>query len=169
MITVLIFTLVGCFMGYLFTHPYEDLFFGMFMFGGMGLVFGFLVSMVVFGLNFSTPEDFNQYKTKKKLVALQNNTSIEGSLFLGTGSFKGVKKYYYMVETGRGVNSRSVKANNSYIVEHDSITSPKIVHHFFEPKSRLFYFPSNTKLPEAQNYVRFHIPEGSIKREYNPN
>jgi len=166
MITLLLFTLVGAAFGY---WKMRDAALGKMIFGMVGFTAGFFISFLILPEIFGDKSDFNHHKYEQNLVALNNSITSSGRFFLGSGALKVEKRYYYLVNTKKGVHSRSVDASDAYIVEHDSISSPKIVFHEFEEKTKLWYLPSRKMVDEVSNYLQFHIPEGSIKRQYNPN
>jgi len=165
MITLLLFILVGAVIGY---YILDDVF-TVTSLAMAGFTLGFFVSFLFLPEIFQDKSDFIHHKYEQNLVALDNNISTSGTFFLGSGSLKGKKRYYYLVNTSKGVHSRSVDASDTYIVEYDSLSSPKIVFHEFEEKARLWYLPNQKVTDGVDNYYRIHIPEGSIKHQYNPN
>lgn len=167
MITVLICMSVGLLAFYVFGKRVGDPYF----MTGMGTMAGIAVGMVLslaLGFVYTSPDDFKEKTTTQEIVSLDSDISSSGSFFLGIGSVSGSKKYYYFVETPRGMNSRSVYATNSYINETDSL-DPKVVHHDFQEEEEIwsFYIPAPHVRPD--DYTEIYVPEGSIVREYNPN
>lgn len=170
-LTIILFTVVGVVFGYQVGIELDSStgWFS-FMFGAMGLMIGCMAALVA-GLFLTSPEHFEEKTVSNRLVSLNSQISVSGNFFLGTGSVSGVKTYYYFVDTPKGVNSRSVSASNSYIVETDSV-EPKIVKHNYQlsqPSSiwTSIYIPLAFISPT--DYNRLYIPEGSIKHQYKPN
>lgn len=167
---VLISFLVGVFLYfYAKDRKYEPTFFYCF-FGPVITFVSLCTFMFLLGVEFSDRSDYRRIKTSSDLVSLNNNISSAGSFFLGIGSFSGQKRYYYYVNTSRGVISRSVDAGRAFIVEHDTTSEgsfePKIVRYEYDTilDQLSWYVPHPGKY---STYYRIHVPEGSIKTEYN--
>lgn len=128
---------------------------------------------ILLGVACTDESDFREVRTEREIVSLQSSVDTEGSFFLGTGSFEGVKKYYFFVNTKRGAISRSVRARETYIQEFAGDQKPRIVKVRFERIANGWYMVARHNHPainsNLDSYNRIFIPKGSIKREYNPN
>jgi len=173
MLIVILFTVVALVFGHQVgkeLDDHKDHFMFSYTFGTLGFVLGAMVAIIM-GFVFTGPEDFEEVTTTKDLISLNSQANASGSFFLGIGSVSDTKRYYYFVDTPKGVNSRSVCAGDSYITETDS-TEPKIVKYRYQLKKdplslSSLYIRAGVLSPDEYNKI--YIPEGSIKRQYSPN
>lgn len=156
--------LIGVGLGFLAALWYRiKLFY--FAFPVLGGVFG-LTAFLIIGLFATDIDDFRKYKETYELVSLQSGVSSEGTLFIGTGSIRGTKRYFYYVKTKRGTISRSVRASNTYIEE--GTDRPRITKVRFEGITNNWHAIARLSA-DLDEYKRIYIPEGSIKEKYKPN
>lgn len=125
--------------------------------GFFGLLFGGLIAA---GIGYFPAQNFTEDKTIS-LVALQDNSTIYGSFFLGSGSINQEQKYFYMKKVGSGFKQDSISADDVIVFEDDS--EPRLVTYesdFVNPWWFIIGLPSQSKDSEI------HIPEGSILKDY---
>jgi len=168
MVTAFLFFISSSIFGYFVGRDIDRVIQSTMAFGLLGTMVGLVFAMFS-GLFLTSPDDFEKAVETNKLVSLSNNMETEGNFFLGIGSVSGSKKYYYYVDTPKGIHGRSVYANDAYIMETDT-TEPKISKHEFELTDEAvywsFYFPVGFS---PDDYEKIIIPKGSIERQYNPN
>jgi hypothetical protein len=166
MFTIILFAVAGAATAFLTTRDMFFLGVNTALGGALGLAAGSLAWIVLGVVNIS-PENFERQETTREIISLQSNTSLSGEFFLGTGSVQGEKVYYYYVRTDRGAISKRVDADRTYVKEKSG--TPKITRIRYEqknPSNWYFVIPPKDTLEE---YNQIQVPEGSIKREFNPN
>lgn len=100
---------------------------------------------------------------RMELVALNDHSSIEGDFyFLGSGTLQ-ERMYYYCYLKGESglMKMYQIDASHAKINYIDENTDPHITY---------TYYPHNREefLDQWKMYnIIFHIPEGSIKRQFN--
>lgn len=130
------------------------------------LFFGFIALLVAMMLQLSADTIFEQEYVKyseEEIKAISNYHEYEGSFFLGSGSVNGKQEYYYMSESEKGINIRSIDASKSYVIEDNNVT-PSIEFRESRFKSKLIsklFFDGI-----YQEYI-IHVPESSIKYDFN--
>ncbi|MEN2765755.1 hypothetical protein [Ornithinibacillus xuwenensis] len=128
-----------------------------------GLCIGVFVYLGYMGLVIYLFDTESVKYDEKQVYALQDNNSINGNFFLGSGSVEGEMKYYYMIETGRGLQMQSASANHSFINETDNDT-PKVELYKEEFKNDFIQWLSPAwYITEYE----FTIPIDSVKQNFN--
>lgn len=128
------------------------------------LIWGVLMMAIV-----SLPSyiDFERTEVKvedTEIVALKDNTNAEGSFFLGTGSVSGVDYYYYMEDGIKGLSVSKVPVESSHIKEVED-GEHKLETYKLEMKSAFAEWFYDAITEDRHEYI-FHVPEGSIEREF---
>ena len=109
--------------------------------------------------SFFKPVSYTQ--TETPLIALKDNSTINGSFFLGCGNVDSKTQYSYAVDTEFGIEIRTLSENNKIYFKYDKgapalIKSEPVYSTLAEWLSAPWYDPIYT----------FRIPEGSIINEY---
>ena len=109
--------------------------------------------------SFFEPVSYTQ--TETPLIALKDNSTINGSFFLGCGNVDSKTQYSYAVDTEFGIEIRTLSENNKIYFKYDEVApalikSEPVYSTLAEWLSILCYDPIYT----------FMIPEGSIINEY---
>lgn len=173
MFFVVLFALIVGGGGFLYSYndPWEPTSFFAVMGGFIGGVIGFIIALGL-GEFMTTPDDWQKYRGETEIISLSNSTTLSGEFFLGTGSVDGRKMYYYYVDTDKGAINRRLPATDTYVEEADKSVQPKIVRVWYESEANyIWYFPTDPEKVESLDgpYTQIIVPEGSIKRQYNPN
>ena len=109
--------------------------------------------------SFFEPVSYTQ--TETPLVALKDNSTIDGSFFLGCGNIGSKTQYSYAIDTEFGIKIKTLSANKKIYFKYDKgapalITSKPVYSILAKWLSAPHYNPIYT----------FRIPEGSIINEY---
>lgn len=150
-----------------FSKPFRDN--GFFESAGLSLLISLLsllasfIGAMIIGAIFYTPERIEVgTQTTSEIYALADNSGIEGSFFLGSGSIDEEMKYVYVVEVeGKGYKMHTIDADSAYVQYYDG--TPKMVETTYWFKSELLNFFGIC--PSGTEYI-FYIPEGSITNSY---
>lgn len=135
----------------------------------MGITF-ILISMLltlIFGIaaiGIATANSEVRYEvtSSKDIIALQDNDSVNGNFFLGTGSVNDKMKYVYMVKDNEGYRMETLNANEVTIVYSDE-KKVEIQEARFANKNIGLWFG----VPMSDVKYKIYVPEGTIKNEYN--
>lgn len=130
-------------------------------FGAVGGLFLGIILTIIIGLFFETT---TEVYSSERIYALQDNNSITGSFFLGSGSVEGDIKYYYLVAEDGGKFMKSVSADEVIIHDDVSSDSARIDNHraVFKNKNNMRW---GMPMTLAKNHI--YIPSGAIKYNYN--
>ena len=109
--------------------------------------------------SFFEPVSYTQ--TETPLIALKDNSTIDGSFFLGCGNIGSKTQYSYAIDTEFGIKIKTLSANEKIYFKYDEGTPALITS---EPVySTLAKWLS---VPYDRPVYTFRIPEGSIINEY---
>ena len=100
-----------------------------------------------------------------ELVALKDNSSVNGNFFLGTGTIDEDQYYFYLTKTAKGIQQRKLKnTSDVYLNYAESTDTPRIV----VQKSRCAN-PIIDFLALGPTFTEYYIyvPEGSITNEFS--
>lgn len=105
-----------------------------------------------------------------ELAAMRTNNGLHGTFLLGTGSISTIKKYhYYELHEDGGYEAKSIDAKGVLIYEDQEEGGRLIVTTCYRrplyPWLKYFIFGINSKKNCGVTY-EFHIPEGSLVREF---
>lgn len=129
-------------------------------FGIAGTIFGGLIGLLI---ALSLPAKTEIVKTTYNLEALQDNNSVNGSFFLGTGQIEGKMKYVFYYEN-----------DGYYKLEQADYEEVKVKYSDKKPKVERFnrnyvkdalinHFAID--LNSYQEYI-IYVPKGTIKQDY---
>lgn len=122
-----------------------------------------IIPMAILGgiLNASSPTEKYTY-SETHMVVLKDNIETNGKFFLGSGRVDSEMQYYYMVNTNKGMQVRSVSAESSYLVESNDI-QPMIVENRdrFKNKKLQLWFPARNN-----SEIIIYVPKGSVDYSY---
>nr|WP_156736357.1 hypothetical protein [Mycobacterium sp. E3298] len=122
-----------------------------------------LLPMLVAAMLIHSFNDQEEYiKEEIPMVALKDNVGVSGRFFLGSGSVDDEMKYYYMVQSDKGMQIQSVSAEKSYLIETDKEQPViKITDKRFKNKNLERWFPS-----WESGDTTIYVPKGSIDYNY---
>jgi len=163
MITIIIFGIIGLiiaivsiFDGFDYIEDIITYFFT----GILGAIFGGLIGLVI---AFALPAKTEIVKTTYNLEALQDNNSVTGSFFLGSGQIEGKMKYVFYYER-----------DGFYKLEQADYEEVKVKYSNEKPKAERFNrknvkdaFINNFAIDCNcyQEYI-IYVPKGTIKQNY---
>ena len=139
--------------------------------GFMDVLFGAMMSFVSFAglliltgiLTMASPQEFVTVSSES-IYAIEFNSAISGSFFLGSGSFSSKEDYYYIGEYKEGKKIYNVSQNRAYIIEDNDI-SPNV--EVYETQFKNKWLRKNIPNVHTKEEYKFTIPENSIKYDYN--
>lgn len=101
-------------------------------------------------------------KDTKELVTLQDNISVDGEFFIGTGNVDSQNYYYYMYSSGYGgLKQDKVPTKNSTVFYIENETDkPLIVE--FEKDYKGFLSGIMNSLDSERKSYEIYIPKGSV-------
>lgn len=134
----------------------------------MSIVFGIIVGIFMYlfvSLIIGCALPLKNITENINIYALQDNASIQGSFFLGSGNINGTMKYYYLTKNEDGVIMNTINADNVIIVEssdkpHIEIDKQKFKEGFWNSQIFLGSFETTIK-------TKIIIPKGSVKYGFN--
>ena len=132
--------------------------------GVLGGLFGTLVGLVVLLIGAAIPGPVRSTEHHvDKLYAFEDNTSVEGHFFLGSGKVDGEMEYYYIYETeDGGYKMDSIDTSDAVLyyidddncrIEYDDFVYSNPIHYFFG-------------IGPLETTYKIYIPEGSIINNY---
>ena len=130
----------------------------------LGLLIGCVVYLFIgFSILVCLPKETIVYNTE--IYALQDNSSVKGSFFLGSGNVDGTMKYCYLATNEDGVTMNTIDANSVIIIESDDephiATYRSIVKDSFLKRQVLF------GEIEPILKTKIYIPKNSIKYNFD--
>ena len=132
--------------------------------GVLGGLCGALVGLIVLLIGAAIPGPVRSTEHHvEKLYAFEDDASIEGHFFLGSGRVDGEMKYYYIYETDDGgYKMDSIDTSNAVLyyidddncrIEYDNFVYSNPVHYFFG-------------IGPLETTYKIYIPKGSIINNY---
>ena len=136
--------------------------------GFMGAILGALISILLVGFTMGMVSCFASTTYVKseetKIIALQDNSSVQGRFFLGSGNIDGTMKYVYMKEEDGGYKMDSLDVENVTIIYSDS-TKIEVYNAEFKNKAIRFLFCKYDLFSDSK--YKIYVPKGTIKQNFN--
>lgn len=157
-------TLIICFVVMIIIGLIDDWYYLDDFLGYVFIIFswGFFGAGIGFILMLALPADTKINTYTYKIEALQDNNSLSGDFFLGSGSVEGKMKYVFYYETDGGFKMAQVDYEDA-IIKYSN--EPKVIKHKEEhTDSFINWFAVD--IFTITNYEIF-IPKGAIKSNYN--
>ena len=137
--------------------------------GSWLMIVGFVMLFVALIGREGSVQKYMRYEKKKGIVSVQDNQvtqgHISGGLFVFSGTVDGQAKYFYYEKTKEGgYVLKNINATQAVIYQ-DEDNNPYINYFIEARKSNKFWMIGENDL--SYNVVDFHIPKGSIIREFN--
>lgn len=150
---------IACFNEY--KHGFYSNAFDYFIMSFLGLLIGGLIGTIV---AFCLPAKTEIVKTTYNLEALQDNNSVKGSFFLGSGQIKGKMKYVFYYENDGYCKLEQADYNKVKVKYSDA--KPKAER--FNQKNVKDAFINNFAIDFNcyQEYI-IYVPKGTIKQNYS--
>ena len=134
------------------------------LFGAMMSFVSFAGLLVLTGiLTIASPQEFVTVGSES-IYAIELNSKISGSFFLGSGSFSSKEDYYYIGGYKEGKKIYNVSQNKAYVVEDNNI-KPNV--EIYETQFKNRWLRKNIPNGHKEREYKFTIPENSIKYDYN--
>lgn len=122
----------------------------------------FLFSIIGLTIALVLPINTAKISYYKELQTLKDNTTINGTFFIGSGSINQTMTYTYYVKEGDYYQLKQVPASKAKIKYTDKDYKLEIIEHV-KVNDLLGKFSIQTK--PKKTYV-FHIPEGAIRHTF---
>ena len=160
MITVLIFIIIGIILAIIIGLINEDdggyIFLNSVLYGLIGMCVWFMVAFII-------PAKTIKMKEVYVIECLQDNSSTQGSFFLGTGQVDGVFKYAFYYKYEDGFQMKLVNYNDAIVKYSDE--KPRVERYFNKPKENELINLFTLDHPDYSKYY-IYVPKGSIKQNY---
>lgn len=131
----------------------------------LGIVFGACVGLLLLGIisDFvATTAALEPVVLEEiEICAFQDNFSIGGSFFLGSGYVKNEQRYYFLRKNENGLKMESISVDNTYLNTSDKPRIEVCKNRF---KSE---FLRNNFIDPQKRFHKVYIPKGSIKYDFN--
>lgn len=122
----------------------------------LGCLFGILVAVII-------PSEMTTVKTTYKLESIQDNRSVNGSFFLGSGNINGSMKYVFYYEENGFYKMEQVDYSK---VKIKYVDSNHIAERFDEIQSKdAFINNFSLGFTYCKGYI-IYVPKGTIKNNY---
>jgi hypothetical protein len=133
------------------------------VFGGlMGLIISLFLFLVISCVITSNCKTEAYISSEQQIYALQDNNSVKGSFFLGSGSIDGTMKYAYLIKSEDGVEIKYIDSDGVIIVEEDS-NKPRIITYSNRFTSGFWNKMSWCTISDK---TKIYIPKNSVKYDY---
>lgn len=160
MVTIIICVIIGI-IGVLTTIDDFDIFdfmlFGLFIGGLIGVLCGFVIALAL-------PAKLELVKTSYNLEALQDNNSVSGKFFLGSGNIESKMKYVFYYNDDDYFRLKQVDYSLVKIKYSDE--KPKAECFTYEPVKDVLINYFALDYPLDAEYI-IHVPKGTIKQNYS--
>ena len=152
MVTIIILVLLGLvFTDYIFYGEFFFLIASSIIGGIIGGIIGFAIALAI-------PPVYVVEKTTHNLEALQDNSAVSGSFFLGSGNINGDIIYTYYYENNDSFKLNQVEAKDA-----------KIKYTEGTPKVEVLKYVNKNQFALRKDYFEyiFYVPKNSIKQSYS--
>lgn len=166
MTTIIILAIIGAIIGVIASYDGSDYLEEIFLYlssailGALiGGIFGFLIALAI-------PSKTETVIDTYYLEALQDNNSVSGSFFLGSGYINGEMKYVFYYETDGGYKIKQLSYDNA-LIKYTNET-PK-VETYREVQTDAFINKFSVYMGGCgcNNKNIIYVPKGTIKQNYN--
>lgn len=163
MIIVILFIILGVFVGYKMAEDMLDEFVD-YVFGCIPmLLFGMIFGFLGFGLSALLPAKMHTVIVTDKVVSLQDGSSVSGNFFLGCGTIEGKMKYTYYRDSN-GVFSMNQLPMESTTIVYSEL-EPKVEQHTTCMVEGAFINYFAIDVPYDKYVV--YVPKGTIKNGFS--
>lgn len=153
MYTVLITVILAIIISYLLERRrayWSDYFLSTIIGGMAGIFLGFIIALIV-------PHKTLTKTTTFEIENLQDNNSVSGSFFIGTGSIDGVMKYVFYHKVDGGFKMMQLDYKDTIIKYSNDL--PRV-------EKLCNYSESNFGVSFLRTIYVIYVPEGTIKQSY---
>jgi hypothetical protein len=163
MIILIVFVVIGIIIGLIISDWEWD--FWVIFFSFTNVLFGAIIGVFI-GLLVATTLPMKTYleHSTYNIANLQDNNSVSGQFFLGSGQIDGKMQYVFYLEENDFYTMHQIEYNLAQIKHTDSI--PKInVYKITQTDAFINYFAIDWNIGD-QTYI-IEVPKGTIKTNYN--
>lgn len=116
------------------------------------------------GISLGIPAHLKTEVTTYEIVSLQDNQSVQGQFFLGSGVVDGTMKYSFYYEYGNGYKLAQLNPNNTTIIYDKN--EPKCIE-YKQVKNDDFINYFSCSMHEGDKEYEIYVPKGTIKNNFN--
>ena len=160
MITVLIFIIIGIILAIIIGSINGDdvgyIFLNSVFYTIIGMSIGLMVAIIL-------PAKTIKMKEVYVIECLQDNSSTQGSFFLGSGLVDEIFKYVFYYKYEDGFQMKLVNYNDAIVKYSDE--NPRVERYFNKPKENELINLFAIDSPDYSKYY-IYVPKGSIKQIY---
>ena len=127
----------------------------------LGCVFSLGSTLLLLGAFYIFPSKLTHIETVE-ISALKDNSNVEGSFFLGTGSIEENSYYYFIKNTNKGKRMEKVLVDKSYINEGSDEAYVEIYKGKFSKFAQIMLF---SEYGFDEEYI-FYVPDNSVTTEF---
>jgi hypothetical protein len=131
--------------------------------GALGVMVALIVSLIMTLVLDSTAHYTYQKTNETKIIALQDNGSVTGSFFLGSGYVKGNMQYVYMTENGAEMKMYHVDADYASLIYANE---PKVETFEAHYSNSFVAFLFGQPVFDHSKY-KIYVPKGTVKQNFN--
>lgn len=131
-------------------------------FGIAGTIFGGLIGLLI---ALSLPAKTEIVKTTYNLEALQDNNSVNGSFYLGTGQIEGKMKYVFYYENDGYYKLEQADYNEVKVKYSDEKQKVERFNRNYVKDALINHFAIDL-INSYQEYI-IYVPKGTIKQNYS--
>ena len=158
----MIIVVVCGFIGYFIGKKVDDFDIGVW-FGGIFGVLGLAISVMLAPLMLNIAPVENKV-IEKKIYALNDTYSNQGTPYLYSGYIDNELKYRYIINTSNGKQVKETKTSNVFIKEDDC--EPKVKIYKRVLKNKIYGWLFFVELPD-EDKVEFCVPKDTVINDYN--
>lgn len=159
MYTIIICVVICAIVGFIIEREEGVWFLGIIGGGILGLAIGMTISLFIPAISKVETKTYN-------MAAIQDNSSVKGSFFLGSGSINGTMKYvYYYMEDSNSYRMNQVDYDKAKVI-YSSEPPKVIIYHLTEDVNTLRSKFNTGGLLRETEWYEFYIPKGSIQNNF---
>jgi hypothetical protein len=159
MYTIILFALIGLLFFPILNKEFDWDDFGLyFIFSVLGAFSGFIIAVAL-------PVKYEKSSWSEKVVSLKDNTSVNGSFFLGFGQINSTMKYVYYQQNPDSTYQMWQANYYDAVIRYTSGEPKIIINDYRKSKSIWNKFAVDINDESRQTYI-FEVPQWSIKNSY---
>lgn len=131
----------------------------------IGTLVGLLAGLVITLIGAAMPWKSNEVITRDNAIySISNQSGIEGSFVLGTGTIKEEMYYYYFIEEEYGKKLEKIKVSDCYLQDTDG--APTLIHYSREYTNPVIRFLFGEYSISGGRTI-IYVPPDTVKEVYN--
>lgn len=162
MVIIILFVIIGFFIGFCMEADCLDCFLDLVMVTLLSISMALLFGLIGLCIALSLPADNTSVKHTCEIASLQDGSGVSGSFLVGCGAINNEMNYTFYIKESDSYRLLQVECSDAIVRYCDSL--PRVEEYRSEPtKSLINWFAED--LPKS-TYV-IYVPKGTIKSEYN--